>query len=124
MNTADKSIALVDYALRRRFFFIEMMPNESILRGWLDIHSRLTDDEKNRVVDLFNTINNQIVNDTSLGEDFQNGHTYYFVSDETRMKIQWKYAIRPLLKEYYFGESIKLESYDNLWEKYSLPSDD
>jgi MoxR-like ATPase len=124
MNTADKSIALVDYALRRRFFFIEMMPNESILRGWLENNSALVDDVKERVVSLFNSINNQIKSDTSLGEDFQIGHTYYFVSDESKMETQWKYAIRPLLKEYYFGDSGKILPYEAFWDNYSNSSDD
>ena len=123
MNTADRSIALVDYALRRRFFFIDMMPDENILQGWLDTESRLSQQEKQKTITLFKNINELIKVDPSLGENFQIGHTYYFIETINQMNIQWKYAIRPLLKEYFFGDGDKLEDYDNLWEQFKQESE-
>ena len=123
MNTADRSIALVDYALRRRFFFIEMMPNINILKGWLESNSLLSSQEQEKVVSLFSRINEEIKSDRTLGENFQVGHTFFFVENMGHLGIQWKYAIYPLLKEYYFGNTEKLSIYDTLWQEFNTMSD-
>jgi len=115
MNTADRSIALVDYALRRRFFFVDMVPDQNILLGWLTKNSDLDAAGKNKIIRIFNAINNNIREDLSLGENYQIGHTYYFVKNMDAMKIQWKYAILPLLQEYLFGDKTKIEKYKNDW---------
>ena len=117
MNTADRSIALVDYALRRRFFFVEMLPDEKILSGWLERNSVLSPNEQENVVALFNRVNREITEDQTLGENFQVGHTYYFTETMEQLNISWKYAILPLIKEYLFGDVGKLTTFSTYWSE-------
>ena len=98
MNTADKSIALVDIALRRRFVFEEMMPNAALLNkvegfdlpGW------------------FTKLNQKIT--AELDRDHQIGHSY-FIGVETIADLQRAFyqCILPLLKEYFYGNPEKLQ---------------
>ena len=99
------------------------MPDEAILKGWLDNNSQLSSQETDNVISLFSTINRAIQNDPSLGDNFQIGHTYFFIKNTNQMSIQWKYAIRPLLNEYYFGNSQKLGTYDSRWDEFNTSSD-
>jgi len=119
MNTADRSIALVDYAFRRRFFFVNMMPNEEILRKWLKKHLNTGPGEQEKIINLFKELNEKIRKEETLGENFQIGHTYFFVKDNKELEIQWKYAILPLVKEYLFEDTEKLEAYEKLWDEKS-----
>lgn len=98
MNTADKSIALVDIALRRRFVFEEMMPNAALLNkvegfdlpGW------------------FTKLNQKTT--AELDRDHQIGHSY-FIGIETIADLQQAFyqCILPLLKEYFYGNPEKLK---------------
>lgn len=98
MNTSDRSIALVDLALRRRFEFIELMPRPDLLGnvqvGGIDLKK------------LLETINNRI---KLLGErDKQIGHAYFMdgedpIRDVRRLKDVWFYKVLPLLNEYFYG---------------------
>lgn len=102
MNTADRSIAFVDYALRRRFNFQEFLPNKEVLEKWLNENP----DKKSGidVLNLFTKLNDKIKND--LDENHQIGHSYFMIKkgtlDEKRLKLIWDYNIIPLLKEYFF----------------------
>jgi len=89
MNTADKSLALLDVALRRRFEFIGLFPNENLVK----------EDCKN----LFEVINNNILN--QKGRDFQIGHSY-FMEGDTKDIINGK--VLPLLNEYFMGDNKKI----------------
>jgi MoxR-like ATPase len=99
MNTADRSIALVDAALRRRFYFKAFIPTEppisDVLRRWLRRH-RL-DLEPAR---LLEELNRQIAL-----EEVAIGPSYFMTPDGTSPDLErvWKYAILPLLEEYYYG---------------------
>ncbi len=112
MNIADRSLALVDLALRRRFAFIDLEP--TLGKSWRDwVHSKngiatetLVEIE-NRIVDLNQTISN----DTSLGPQFRLGHSYVtpkfkkLIDDEKmwyRKVVDTK--IGPLLDEYWFED--------------------
>lgn len=90
MNTADKSIALLDVALRRRFIFIEMEPN-----------LKLIDDHDDRA--LIETINNIIVEER--GKDMRIGHSYFMQRKDS--VFVFRYQIKPLLEEYFFGEKLE-----------------
>ena len=118
MNSADRSIALVDYALRRRFDFFELMPNEQILTKWLQSNSSKIDVE--RAVKLLTDVNSRISNDEKLGKDFQIGHSYFMIKelDKTKLSDLWRFRIRPLLAEYYFEDQSKLKEFERLFGRY------
>ncbi|NMA10236.1 MAG: hypothetical protein GX932_04355, partial [Methanomicrobiales archaeon] len=108
MNTADKSISLVDAALRRRFGFIEMMPDYSVLRSLPDDN----DDEVGEIVeiatDALETINERIAG--NYDRDHQIGHSYLMKVGNTgsrdkaleMLRFAWYHEIIPLLQEYYY----------------------
>ncbi len=95
MNTADRSIALLDTALRRRFDFEEMMPKPELLRGQ-DIEG--VDLEK-----LLTQINNRIKNE--YDRDHQIGHSYLMgVENKEQLERAYKNRILPLLNEYFYND--------------------
>lgn len=98
MNTADKSIALVDIALRRRFVFEEMMPNAALLNKV----------EGFDLPEWFTKLNQKIT--AELDRDHQIGHSY-FIGVETIADLQRAFyqCILPLLKEYFYGNPEKLK---------------
>jgi len=106
MNTADRSIALVDIALRRRFGFVEMAPDFDVLTHE-HIEKRKEILERNDVypylvksVEATKKINGNIIKD--LGRDKQIGHSFFFkVLDQRTLMMVWQYEILPLLEEYY-----------------------
>ena len=105
MNSADRSIALVDYALRRRFYFIELMPQRKILQKFLE-RSQPPGVQKENILDFFDKIN-KTISDDNLGKYYQLGHSYFMTSDKLdnrRLKRIWDYAIKPMLEEYYFED--------------------
>jgi 5-methylcytosine-specific restriction protein B len=117
MNTADRSIALVDAALRRRFRFLSFPPNYSIL---IDHHNfqgleemtevaRISSDPYQSLVALsilaIQDLNETIVDTPDLGKGEQIGHSYLMNLDEAADIVDtWKFEILPLLEEYYFGQ--------------------
>lgn len=115
MNTADRSLALIDYALRRRFSFFEMKPafkNDSF-KGYQESLSSVI---FNTVIDQIIALNNEIENDDSLGSGFTIGHSYFSnltdVDDDILNRII-KYEILPMLNEYWFDDKTKVDT----WEK-------
>jgi MoxR-like ATPase len=117
MNSADRSIALPDYALRRRFLFIEFLPEEKILSKWFDANPPAI--EKEKILALFLEMNNRIGTSKSLGKHFQIGHSYFMQKDMGKVKLEkvWKYSIRPLIGEYFFEEPDELEAFDKLFKE-------
>ena len=105
MNTADRSIAFLDTALRRRFRFIEMMPNYKVLED------RLTEIEGINISDMLRAINTRI---TELHDrDHQIGHSYFLrLSDSPNMKTLadiFEHEILPLLREYFYNDKDKIQ---------------
>lgn len=105
MNSTDRSLAQVDYALRRRFYFRRFLPVEDgqapVLDSWLRAHG-VTDGDRERLVRGFIDLNQQIAE--HLSDDFQVGHSYFMVDDIATSKgldRVWRRAIRPLLEEYF-----------------------
>lgn len=102
MNTADRSVGHIDYAIRRRFAFYDVLPNASVV-----IHKRakeLFDD----VARLFDNDNSYLSSDFDAN-DVQIGHSYFILSDdedmtekelEVELKQKLKYEIKPILYEY------------------------
>ncbi|WP_292534221.1 AAA family ATPase [Methylocystis sp.] len=110
MNVADRSLALVDLALRRRFAFVDLEPKlGSAWRSWVikerNLDPDLVEDIERRIIQL----NNQITSDERLGEQFRVGHSYVtptrrLDTGETRdwFRQVVETEIGPLLKEYWF----------------------
>ena len=100
MNTADRSILLLDTALRRRFDFVEMMPNPQ--------HKRISDELK--AVDIrkmLKAMNERI--SLLLDREHQIGHTYLFhVKDMKALADKFQNAIFPLLQEYFYDDWSKI----------------
>jgi hypothetical protein len=109
MNTADRSLALVDYALRRRFAFVELHP----LFGMSNFHVFLTaagaDPAFSAAVSArMVALNEVIAGDQNLGPGFKIGHSYFcgdgFVLTEEVYFSAVRHEILPLLKEYWFDD--------------------
>ncbi len=107
MNTADRSLALMDYALRRRFVFFTLMPNYKLLELLLKDKCKIN---LNQLIENIKEMNKIISENSSLGKDFQIGHSYFLkhdIIDNEKLNDIWNYELNPLLLEYY---------YDNLEE--------
>ncbi|MFJ7728440.1 AAA family ATPase [Neobacillus sp. NPDC097160] len=111
MNTADRSLAMIDYALRRRFAFFEFEPAfES--DGFKKYQAAVASEKFDRLIDTVVTLNSLITEDASLGKGFQIGHSY-FVTNET-IDDEWlseivEYELIPLISEYWFDEPSKVQ---------------
>lgn len=114
MNTADRSLAMIDYALRRRFCFIEMEPafNTQAFRRHL-ADSRIHLDLIEKIISRLIYLNNLIAADSNLGRGFRIGHSYFCnaSTDENWYQSVIQYEINPLIKEYWFDNEEKAQEY-------------
>ena len=111
MNTADRSLAILDYALRRRFAFFEMKPAFDS-QGFIKYQENLHNAQLDNLINCVKLLNEEIKNDESLGEGFCIGHSYFCDFTEiTEMDIYniIEYELIPLLKEYWFDDSNKVK---------------
>jgi len=101
MNTADRSIALMDVALRRRFTFEELMPNAAVIREAL--RDRVASEPLiELVVDIFETLNHRIR--FLYDRDHQLGHSYFLEAvDPEALRVVFLDRIIPMLQEYFYG---------------------
>lgn len=116
MNTADRSLALIDYALRRRFSFFAMEPGFSSdgFRQYLD---SFNDDTFYALIEKIKDLNFEIAKDPSLGSGFCIGHSYFCGQDECTdewMQSVVEYDILPMLEEYWFDEPAKIQKWQNI----------
>ena len=118
MNVADRSLALVDLALRRRFAFVDLEPvfGES-WRRWMRDQGGFDDGFLRNVADRMDALNEAISADASLGKQFRVGHSYLTVPPETRIASPeaWyrevvETEIAPLLREYWFDQPDKADA--------------
>lgn len=106
MNTADRSIALVDTAMRRRFYFVGFDPQDepvkSVLLNWLE-----RNDLETQPALLLNALNEKIDD-----RDFSIGPSYLMTGDGTDPDLDraWKHSIKPLLEEHFYGSGRDVES--------------
>lgn len=108
MNTADRSISLVDAAIRRRFAFVELHPAEEPVRGLIDRWSTAQHHDVSRGA-LLRQLNDRI-GDTD--RDFQIGPSYLMgASARTARGLEriWEHDILPLLDEHYYGRMSRAE---------------
>jgi 5-methylcytosine-specific restriction protein B len=117
MNVADRSLAMVDYALRRRFAFMTLKPqfqNESF-RKWL-LDRGMSDDLIGFIVTRMGALNQEIADDALLGENYQIGHSFFCPKGDNfeGLDRNWYEAIveteiLPLLREYWFDNAKRAE---------------
>lgn len=110
MNTADRSIALVDLALRRRFYFKEFHPGKwpikDVLRQWLAENAP----SLHWVADAVDEANKRLGD----GDDAAIGPSYFMRKglDEERLKLVWQHSLLPYIEERLFGERERLAEFD------------
>ena len=113
MNTADRSLAMLDYALRRRFAFFEMKPGFDT-DGFREYRMGLASDKFDRLINCIGNLNAAIAADESLGEGFCIGHSYFCnlknATDQALNGIV-EFELVPLLKEYWFDEPVKVKDW-------------
>lgn len=108
MNTADRSLAMLDYALRRRFAFFELKPGFET-DGFKNYQLTINNSKLTNLIICVKNLNYAIVSDETLGEGFCIGHSYFCnlkpesVSNQVISNIV-EYELIPLLKEYWFDE--------------------
>ena len=116
MNTADRSLAMIDYALRRRFSFFEMYPGFAT-EGFKSYQLSLANERLDKLIQGIQALNEAISSDDSLGNGFCIGHSYF--CNQTEFSMEWlenvvEYDIEPMLKEYWFDDIQKYESHISL----------
>ncbi len=99
MNTADRSVGHIDYAIRRRFAFVDVQPNETII-------------ENQKAKNIFKYLD--LLFKEHLAPDFKKddvmiGHSYFLVQDDNQLRMKLDYEIKPILKEY-LKDGILLDS--------------
>ena len=113
MNTADRSLAMLDYALRRRFAFFEMKPGFDT-DGFREYRIGLASEKFDRLINCVDNLNAAIAADESLGDGFCIGHSYFCnlkkATDQALSGIV-EYELIPLLKEYWFDEPVKVKDW-------------
>ena len=116
MNTADRSLAMIDYALRRRFSFFEVEPGFDS-EGFIHYQNGLNNETLNELVNKVKDLNREISLDKSLGKGFCIGHSYFCGRDvctEEWLHSVVDYDILPMLSEYWFDDANKLQRWENI----------
>ena len=105
MNTTDRSVGNIDYAVRRRFSFVTLEANRNV------VLLKNNSDENATAIKLFDAVKkfidkNKVDRDMEL-DDLMVGHSYFLTDNDEELNIKWKYDILPLLKEYFKDGIIK-----------------
>ena len=116
MNTADRSLAMIDYALRRRFSFFDIEPGFDSA-GFMKYQQGLNNETFSLLVSKVQELNKEIAQDKSLGKGFCIGHSYF--CGQTECTDEWMqaivdYDILPMLSEYWFDDMNKLQRWENI----------
>ena len=115
MNTADRSLAMLDYALRRRFAFFELQPGFQT-EGFRKYRTVLASEKFDRLISCVESLNTVIAADESLGDGFCIGHSYFCELKEVTVQVLSnivEFELIPLLKEYWFDEPTKVKDWSN-----------
>ena len=115
MNTADRSLAMLDYALRRRFAFFDLRPAFDT-ESFIAYQEGLASEKFDRLISCVVKLNEAIASDESLGDGFCIGHSYFCrmspddVTDDKLSAIV-NYELVPMLREYWFDEPTKVDEW-------------
>ena len=121
MNIADRSLALVDFALRRRFAFFDLEPRfgDPVFRNWLKQRG-MADALCQRIINRMSALNTRIEKDSRLGPAFRVGHSFFCPTgkDLSGLDEHWyaeiiKTEVLPLLGEYWFDSPDDVETAKN-----------
>ncbi len=113
MNTADRSLAMMDYALRRRFAFFDIEPAFA-KDGFKAYKAKVGNTKFNHLIDCVCKLNEVIEKDEILGAGFRIGHSYFCtnsVINDMWLQNVVKYQLEPLIKEYWFDEPNKVREW-------------
>ena len=115
MNTADRSLAMIDYALRRRFSFFDMEPGFDS-EGFVKYQKSLNNETFDLLIEKVVELNREIAADKSLGKGFCIGHSYFCGVKECT--TEWMmdvvdFDILPMLSEYWFDDLSKVQRWEN-----------
>ena len=91
MNTADRSVGHIDYAIRRRFAFVDVLPDATVITS---------NKAKNLFEKVANLFSSEYLSPDFHKNDVQIGHSYFIVDDESELRTKWLYEIKPILNEY------------------------
>ena len=110
MNTADRSLAIVDYALRRRFAFITLQPDYGNNFRLFLVSKGLSTGMVDHICSAITKVNTKIKEDINLGEGFQIGHSYFCTYTQNEDENKWwneilSFELKPLLEEIWFDDS-------------------
>lgn len=115
MNTADRSLAMIDYALRRRFSFFEIEPGFDS-EGFIKYQNNLDNETLNELIIKVKELNKAIMKDKTLGKGFCIGHSYFCgqkTCSESWLRTVVDFDILPMLWEYWFDEPSKVTEWEN-----------
>lgn len=118
MNTADRSLAMIDYASRRRFSFFEMDPGFDT-EGFSKYRKNLNSDVIDELIEKVKELNAEITHDKSLGKGFCIGHSYFCGKRTGEDAGEWcrqivDFDILPMLREYWFDDENKVTRWENV----------
>lgn len=115
MNTADRSLAMIDYALRRRFAFYELKPALESPQ-FEDMKAIAQNEKYNKLIEKVVSLNKVIQEDESLGSGFVIGHSYFCVSEKIAdddVSAIIEFELIPLINEYWFDEQTKISDWSS-----------
>ena len=116
MNIADRSLAMIDYALRRRFSFFDIEPAFDS-EGFSNYKKEFSNNTFDELIKTIKELNKEITKDNSLGKGFCIGHSYFCNAEECTeawMKDIVEFDILPMLSEYWFDDEVKLNQWKNI----------
>ena len=114
MNTADRSLAMIDYALRRRFSFYEMHPGFQS-DGFKKYQAAMNNEHFNKLIEKIEELNRAIAKDESLGSGFELGHSYFCGQksvDDAWLHQVINFDILPMLQEYWFDNRSEVKKWE------------
>ncbi len=117
MNTADRSLAMLDYALRRRLAFFDLKPGFDSA-GFMKYRQALSNSKFDDLIARVVRLNDDIVTDDTLGEGFVIGHSFFCGLDQdeaidSKLSAIVEYELIPMLKEYWFDDQAKVHEWSD-----------